>query len=94
MSGRNPDLEKLQNYTAAVVRIKGKSVQFIKAICSGFYIYPGFNKKPRSSRNPTSLEIYFSKPCDLVEQDGRKGSMRVYLGLIQSLHDLSKLYNI
>ena len=62
---RNPDLE---NFTASVVSMKGTSVQFVKANCSGFYIQ---DLKSRGVPR-TSLEIYFSEPYDLVEQDGRK----------------------
>ena len=84
---RNP---YLGNYTALVVCMKGTNVQFLKATCSKLYIQDLIsNLVPR-----TPLEIHFSEPYDLVEQDGRREFVRIYLGVIECLYDVSRAYNL
>ena len=70
--------------------MKGTNVQFFKATCSKLYIQDlTSNLVPR-----TPLEVHFSKPYDLVEQDGRREFVRIYLGLIEYLYDVSRAYNL
>ena len=84
---RNPDLG---NYTSLVACMKGPNVQFFKATCSKLYIQDlTSNIVPR-----TPLEIHFSEPYDLVEQDGRREFVRIYLGLIECLYNVSRIHNL
>ena len=81
----NPDLD---NYTTFVVSMRGSTFQFIRSTCPALYI-----KDILSSRAPRApLELYFSGPYDLMEQEDRKEFLRIYLGLIGCLNNLLDVY--
>ena len=68
--------------------MRGSTFQFIRSTCSALYI-----KNLFSGRAPGhSLEMYFSGPYDLMEQEDRKEFVRIYLGLLGYLNSLLDVY--
>lgn len=82
---QNPDLE---NYTAFVVGMKGTFVQFVKGDFPSSYIQDLVNRRYPGS----SLELGFSQPYDLLEQEDRGELVRVIIGLFQCLYGLMDVY--
>lgn len=78
---KNPSLA---DYNTFVVSMKGTSVQFVRASCSNSYLRDLVDRKAPQS----SLDLHFSKPYDLLEQDYRKEFVRVFIGLVNYLHEL------
>lgn len=78
----------LKSYTAFVVIMKETTVQVVKAICSDSYIRDLINR--RVPKDP--LQLRFSMPYDLLEQEDRKEFLRIHFGLIRFLYDTLEIY--
>lgn len=74
----------MESYTAFVVIMKETTIQIVKAICSNSYIKDLVNR--RVPKDP--LELQFSIPYDLLEQEDRKEFVRIHLALIRFLYDM------
>ena len=64
-------------------------VQVVKAICSSSYIQDLISRRVPED----CLELHFSLPYNLLEQDGRREFLRAHFGLIGSLYDMLDIYN-
>ena len=74
----------MDEYNTFVVSMKGTIIQFVRASCSNSYLQDlAYRKGPGSL-----LELYFSDPYDLLEQEDRKEFVRIFVGLVNYLYDL------
>lgn len=78
----------LDEYTTFVVGVKGNTYQFIGATCSRLYIEDLVNRKAPGS----PVDVYFSEPFDLLEQDDRREFSKIFIGLLNCMHNLLRTY--
>ena len=78
----------LDEYTTFVVGVKGNTYQFVRATCSRSYIEDLVNRKAPGS----PVHVYFSEPFDLLEQNDRREFSKIFIGLLNCMHDLLRKY--
>jgi hypothetical protein len=81
---RNPSLAE---YISFVFNLRRTSVQVTKIVAAGSYLRALCEGRELSEH----LRIYRSAECDLVERDGRKEFLTLFLGVVK--HSVSQFSN-